>query len=264
MPTSSFLHWKRAGTGYSSHRIQSNFTGQTVDEREHPEKQHHYNNLWSPQRSTVVYIGTVAIGLTIIELSENVEVRYVKGEYVRVSDYVPKRRGRYVADSGWTSRRDFPTGRLCLQAYSPYPRAQWTQQWRETNHRDLSTRIPAIVRALTKGTIDIARLVEEGEREAERERQRWAAQMEQWHREEAERRAAKALKDSKEELLEIIETWATSKQLEAFFADAERRLEDLPKDQREHTMERLRRARKLIGSTDALDRLQSWKAPEER
>ncbi|MGB5472429.1 MAG: hypothetical protein WBQ78_03000 [Gammaproteobacteria bacterium] len=236
----------------------------TVDEREHPEKQHHYNNLWSPQRSTVVYIGTVAIGLTIIELSENVEVRYVKGEYVRVSDYVPQRRGRYVADSGWTSRRDFPTGRLCLQAYSPYPRAQWTQQWRETNHRDLSTRIPAIVRALTKATIDIARLVEEGEREAERERQRWAAQMEQWHREEAERRAAKALKDSKEELLEIIETWATSKQLEAFFADAERRLEDLPKDQREHTMERLRRARKLIGSIDTLDRLQSWKAPEER
>ena len=29
-------------------------------------------------------------------------------------------------------------------------------------------------------------------------------------------------------------------------------------------MERLHLARKLIGSTDALDRFQSWKAPEER
>ena len=88
--------------------------------------------------------------------------------------------------------------------------------------------------------------------------------MEQWEREEAERRAVKALKESKEELLEIIEMWATSKRLEAFFVDAERRLEDLPEDQREHIKERLRRARKLIGSTDALDCFQSWKTPEDR
>ena len=88
--------------------------------------------------------------------------------------------------------------------------------------------------------------------------------MEQWKREDAERRAAKALKESKEELLEIIEMWATSKRLEAFFADAERRLDDLPVDERVHTMERLRRARKLIGSIDALEQFRSWKAPEER
>jgi len=151
-----------------------------------------------------------------------------------------------------------------LQAYSPYPRAKWAQQWRETKKRDLSTRIPAIVRELAKTTVDIVRLVEEGERQAELERQRWAAAMEQWEREEAERHATKVLKESKEELLEIIEMWATSKRLDAFFADAERRLEDLPVDQQKHTMERLRRARKLIGSIDALERFQSWKAPEER
>jgi hypothetical protein len=29
-------------------------------------------------------------------------------------------------------------------------------------------------------------------------------------------------------------------------------------------IERLQRARKLIGSTDALEHFQSWKAPEER
>lgn len=169
-----------------------------------------------------------------------------------------------MADRGWTSTHDFPTGRLCLQAYSPYPRAEWTQQWRETRKRDLSTRIPAIVRELTKATVDIARLVEEGERQAELEHQRWLIQMEEWKREEAERRAAKALKESKEQLLEIIEMWASSKRLEAFFADAEHKLEDLPDDERLPTMERLRRARELIGSIDALERFQSWKAPEER
>ena len=88
--------------------------------------------------------------------------------------------------------------------------------------------------------------------------------MEQWQREEAERHAAEALKDSKEELLEIIEMWATAKRLEAFFADAERSLEDLPEEERDHTIERLRHARRLISSIDALERFQSWKAPEER
>ena len=54
---------------------------------------------------------------------------------------------------------------------------------------DLTARIPAIIRELEKATIEVARL----------ERQRWAVQMEQWDRKEAERRAAKALKESKEE-----------------------------------------------------------------
>ena len=67
-----------------------------VDERENPGKGHHHNNLWSPMRCTVVYIGTVAIGLTVIEMSEAAEARYVNGEYVRLTDFVPKRRGRYA------------------------------------------------------------------------------------------------------------------------------------------------------------------------
>lgn len=100
------------------------FRREAVDEREKPGKSHHYNNLWSPGRPTVVYIGTVAIGLTIIEISEEVEACYVNGEYVRTSDYVPPKRGRYAIDHGWTTKKDFPTGRLCLQAYSPYPRAK--------------------------------------------------------------------------------------------------------------------------------------------
>ena len=87
--------------------------------------------------------------------------------------------------------------------------------------------------------------------------------MEQWECKEAERRAAEALKDSKEELLEIIEMWATSKRLEEFFADAEHQLKNLAEGERTRSMERLQRARKLIGSTDALERFHSWKTPEE-
>lgn len=44
-----------------------------VDERENPGKGHHHNDLWSSLRCTVVYIGTVAIGLTVVEMSEAAE-----------------------------------------------------------------------------------------------------------------------------------------------------------------------------------------------
>jgi hypothetical protein len=91
---------------------------------------------------------------------------------------VTKRRGRYAQDYGWTSTHDFPTGRLCLQAYSPYPRANWTQQWRETLTRNLSGQIPAIIRELEKAGVEITRLVEEGERQAEIERKRREAEYE--------------------------------------------------------------------------------------
>ena len=234
-----------------------------VDEREQGGNRRYWNN-WSPWRCTVVYIGTVAFGLSIIEMSEEVEVRYVNGEYVRESEYVAPKRSRYAVDRTWTSKQDFPTGRLCLQAYSPYWRAKWVHHWRETKDRDLNNRIPAIVKELERAVVDVARLIEEGARQAELEHQQWEVQQAKWRREEAERKAAKALKDSKEELHHIIDLWAESKRLEQFFADAERRIADLDSDERLRMLDRLKSARELIGSVDALERLRSWKSPEER
>lgn len=78
------------------------------------------------------------------------------------------------------------------------------------------------------------------------------------------RRGGEALKDSKGELIEIIEMWATSRRLEEFFTDAEHKLKNQTEGERTRSMEKLRCARKLIGSTDPLVCFQSWKAPEER
>ena len=240
------------------------FHREDVDEREIPGKSHHYNNLWPPGRATVVYLGTVAIGLTIIEMSEEVEVRYVNGEYVRVRDYVPPKRGRHVFDHTWTSKKNFPTGRLCLQAYSPYPRAKWKNQWRETTTRGLDNQVRGIVKELEEVTVGIARLVEEGMRQAEIERQKWEDQMLKWERAEEERRAAEALKASNDDLHCIINRWAESNRIEQFFADAERRSVEMDESERLKLLERLRRARELIGSIDALDHFLAWKSPDER
>jgi len=232
-----------------------------VDEREDHVKTQNFNELWAPMRCTVAYIGTVAIGLTIIEMSEEVDARYVNGTYVRLSDYIPK---RSALNHGWTCKREFSTGRLCLQAYSPYPRAEWTRQWREIKNKNLSNHIPTIIKEMEEATHDIAKLVEEGERQAELERQRWAAQQEKWRREKEERRVAENLSESTAELHELIDAWAAAKRIEAFFTDAESQLDNLPKDERIHIQDRLQRAREIIGSTDPLIRFQSWKSPEER
>lgn len=235
-----------------------------VDEHETPRKNRGYSNLWSPGRCTVVYVGTVAIGLTIIEMSEEAEARYVNGQYVRLSDYIPPKRGRHSVDLGWTTKRDYPTGRLCLQAYSPYYSTNWIRHWREAKQEDLTTRIPSIVRELERAATEIASLVAQAEQEAESERKRWEAQQAQWRSEEAKKRAAEALKSSKAELFQIIADWSESKRLAEFFAEVEQRLHVLPEHERNLLLDRLQRGRELVQGTDALERLRSWKAPSER
>jgi len=54
-----------------------------IDEREAGGKlrERWQRGLWSPARPTVVYVGTLPIGLSIVEMSENVTMRYVNGKY---------------------------------------------------------------------------------------------------------------------------------------------------------------------------------------
>lgn len=242
-----------------------------VDEHEVPQKPktntyYDYHRLWSPGRNTVTYIGTVAIGLTVIELSEVAEARYVKGEYVRVDAQTqPRQRSRYSTDDHWTTtKRDFPTGRLCLQAYCPDTRAEWTKQWRETKERDLTTKIPVIVRELFDAAPVVAGLIEAGEREAELRRQEWDEEKKQIERAQAEERAAKARNDSRVELLQIVNLWAEANRIEQFFRDAESGLAGLTPDEQAAMQDRLRQARKLLGPVNAFERFQGWKTPAER
>lgn len=157
-----FLHCEKAGYRVVLAPRGEHFYRAEVDEYEQPVKNRGYNNLWGPRRCTVVYIGTVAIGLTVIEMSEEVEVRYVNGKYIREKDYVPPKRGRYAADPSWTTTKTMSTGRLCLQAYSPYPWAKWVHRWQETRARKLGGQINGIVKELEQATPMIACLVEEG------------------------------------------------------------------------------------------------------
>jgi hypothetical protein len=235
-----------------------------VDPREEAGRAQYISGSWTPARPTVVFVGTVAIGLTFFELSEEVEVQWVDSKYVRVAPLpAPKRRGPAPAPV-WTHKQDMPSGRLCLRASSPYPGTSWERLWREANAGDLPGKFAAIVKELERDAAPIAKLVEEAERQAELERQRWEVQQREWRREEAERQRVQAIKESREQLFAIIDAWGVAKRIEAFFDDAERRSANLGNEDRGALVDRLHRARELLGGVDALQRFRSWKAPEER
>jgi len=128
----------------------------------------------------------------------------------------------------------------------------------------LSRKIPTIVRELEAIVPTIVLRRQEAQRQAEIERQRWEAECRERERREQERRCAQAVKESREHLLAIVEAWALAESIERFFDDAKRRASALSSDDRAALLDRIKQARGLLGGTDALARLQQWKAPNER
>jgi hypothetical protein len=219
---------------------------------------------WVPGRLTVAALGPLAIGLTIYELSERIEVRLVKGEWLPVATSPPERwqsRSRY--DRDYTAHKDRPTGRFVVRAYSPYGFADWAQEWREDKPGQLLKRLKRICADIEDAAPRVAAMIEEGRRKAEDERRKWEAEMRETERRREEERRVEAHKQSRDGLLAVIAAWGDVLRLEGFFADAERRVNELPEERRARLSERLARARHAVGSVDALRHLESWRTPEE-
>lgn len=237
-----------------------------IDEREvatKPRERWQYSGLWSPYRPTVVYVGTVAIGLAIVEMSENVTLRYVNGKYIRDSEYIPPR-SRYHVDHTWTTTRDLPSGRMRIIAYSPYGRVGWSMQWQETKSASLRGQIRTIVEAIEAAAPDLVAKLEEADRQAEIRRQQWAAEEEHRRREEDRRRVEQSIADSKAELRQVIERWSDVMSIERFLAGVEQKAYGLAEADRLDVLERLALARAFLGTQDPLEFFRGWKAPEER
>jgi hypothetical protein len=161
-----------------------------IDEQEERSKQreYRYSRLWSPYRPTVVYIGTVPIGLAIVEMSEKVLMRYVSGTYIRDADYSPPKASRHYADHTWTTTQSVPSGRLRLVAYSPYWRAVWSTEWQETTKISLWTAFPGIIKAIEDSAGHLIEKLEEAT---------WRAELERLRRDEDRRKVEQSVKDSR-------------------------------------------------------------------
>jgi len=229
----------------------------SVDHRQEASTRYIHPSLWQPQRPTVVYIGTIVFGLTIYEISEYVEVKHVDKEYVRLSS-LPASQRRSPYRDGWVMSADMPSGRLCLQVYSPYYRADWIHRWSEDKPGDLVSKIPSIVNLLIAEAPELAKKVEVERERRELERQKHQLEVAEWQRKEEEKRQLKVVQDSRDRLEAVIQTWAKVNSIQAFFDDIERSAHKLGDEERKVVMERLAKAKELIGDLDALKHFNGW------
>ena len=188
-----------AGSNDKHRRIQ-------IDEREERSKrpEYRYGRFWSPYRPTIVYVGTVAIGLAIVEMSEVVLLRYVHGKYIRDADYTPPKASHLHTDYTWTTTKDLPSGRLRLVAYSPYGRVSWSRDWQETKKTSLAEALKGIVKAIETSAPELVLKLEEADRLGEIAHQKYLAEEEKRRKEEDRQRIERSVKDSQEHLGQII------------------------------------------------------------
>jgi hypothetical protein len=241
-----------------------------IDEREElpkaqrSEPSYGYRHLWSPQRPTVVYVGSVAFGIAVIEMSEQVELRYVNGKYIRESEYKPPKVSARYVDHTWTTTKGIPCGRIRLVVYAPYRGVDWVAMFQEGKDRPLTKEILAIVRSIEKSTTVVVERVKEEERQAELRERKWQAEMEQLKKEEDRHKVTQSIKESREQLDQVIQAWAKTMSLEQFFEGVQKRAQELPEAQRQEILNRLQLARDFAGTHEPLDFFRSWKTPLER
>jgi hypothetical protein len=181
---------------------------------------------WKPARPTVLLIGDVTIGLTIFEVSEEVELRYDSRshKYVRVDaarDEVVRKLRRAVppAYHDWTTKRWLATGRIGLHAYAVERGIEWRHHWRESKPGELSMKLDGIVRELKRAVPTINELVAQHEREAEEHRRRWEVQRREFERREAERQRAELDARREKEIVDVISNWRMARDVRAYVAE---------------------------------------------
>jgi hypothetical protein len=235
---------------------------ESFDEREKITRNNRYTNFWSPWQPTLVFIGTVAIGINIFETSEEVELRYVNGEYLRESEIASLNIRPARLLHSWTTTRNLPSGRFAIQAYSPYSGTSWKQIWREAKAGDYPSKLSTIVKALEAEAVNIAESAKQARIQAEIRHKEWELERERRELQHQLELKEKARMESISQLLKIIEHWAEIKRIEEFFKNIETRLTDLPEDEQKQIKSLLKEARELVGDLNAIKHFKKWNGPK--
>jgi hypothetical protein len=235
-----------------------------VDLFEKPTSRTYFRTLWSPDRTTVAFVHGTCIGLTLFEMTEEVEMVYVgNSKYLPVRDLSPAELRRYSGPHYWRTKEEYASGRLCLQSYFPYWGSMWTKRWQESKPGTFKEMIPAIIRELEAQAPELAMQAEQARIQAEEEHRRWQ-EAERLREIEAEReRREKAAQDSRRDLLAAISAWDEARRVRDYFESVEAHVQLLPAIEAAEIKGRLHLARALVGTIDPLARLRAWRAPDE-
>ncbi|MFC3087910.1 hypothetical protein [Tabrizicola soli] len=80
--------------------------------------------------------------------------------------------------------------------------------------------IPAIVRKLESSEEELRRLMTVAEEAAAQRQREWEEQQERWRREDDQRRVEQAQSESRKQLSDIMDRWATALAVQRFFSEA--------------------------------------------
>ena len=154
-----------------------------------------------------------------------------------------------------------PNGCLGLRAYWACGYVEWQQHWRETKTGELARRFKTITKELEDVIPELLQKSDDAKKKAEIEHQRWEAERRERRRQERERRRAEAYKESRQQLLNIVDAWSLARSIEDFFNDIEQRANQVSDTERADVQARLEAARAMLGGLDALRRFKEWKSP---
>lgn len=251
-----------AAAGEDHHRI--HIREQEVERKDRKYGRYHSGSIWGPDRPTIVYIDTVPIGLAVTEMTERVTMRYLNGEYYREDSKLVRSMKAWQLTHSWTTEQDMPSGRFRIVAYSPKRGVDWTLIWQDTESEPLTGAIPEITETLRASRDKLqALMTAEDEAEAKRKKER-QEEWERYERREDERKIAQAIKESQQQLAEIIQSWGKAMVVERFFNDVEDRLAEATEEERQFLKERVKLARQMMGSIDPLEFIKNWRAPGDR
>jgi hypothetical protein len=212
----------------------------------------------------VVYVDQVPVGLTLFETLEEVEVMYVHGTYIPVSELSPTQLRRFQGPSYWSHHQHRVSGRFCLQAFCPHSMVVWSKQWRMQSARELSSRASELVKELEAAAPVLATLVKEAEEKAAAMRRQWEEESRRRREQEERARRVKLGQDATTELLAAIDAWDRVRRVQSWLTLVDAQVQELPVEERDRLVERLADARELVGGSDPLELLKKWKAPRER
>lgn len=221
---------------------QDNFTVPQIETEETPRKKDNMygHNYWWPQSGTVAYLGTVAIGLIIVEMTELVT-----------------KEGRY-------SSSEVGSGRYRLYAYSPYKHTDLVKCWQDTKDSLLTARLDEIIGEMEKMAQRIPSLIAEGEQRATEE----IAEREEKYKAYQKECALKARREteieSRTKLQKLIEDWSMIRRQRDFLNELNSMLDDLTPEERQEIQSKADIAKNLLAIPSLLDLIRTWKTPEEQ
>lgn len=221
---------------------QDNFIVPQIETEETPRKKDNMYapRFWWPQSGTVAYLGTVAIGLIIVEMTELVT-----------------KDGRY-------SSSEVGSGRYRLYAYSPYRHTDMVPCWQDSKDLLLTARLDEIISEMEKMAQRIPSLITEGEQRAAEETAEREEKYKAYQKESALKARRETEIESRTKLQELIEDWTTIRRQRDFLNELNTMLEGLTPDEKQEIQSKVDIAKNLLAIPSLLDLIRTWKTPEEQ